>query len=182
VSGTLGDAALGLRVLNGLALPDEEAIPLVDRYRTPRPRLELGRALRGLATAAIDVSDGLIADLGHVAETSASRPSSTRTPFRCPRPHAAFPPRETRRWPGGDDYELLFTAPPEAGARLEAVSRELGLRLTRIGRDRGRGWRARGRRGRRGGEGRQGGVEPLLNSSGLPWSYPSSARVRRRWS
>ena len=66
VSGTLGDAALGLRVLRGLAVAEDEAMALVDRYRTPRPRLALGKALRGLATAAIDVSDGLVADLGHI--------------------------------------------------------------------------------------------------------------------
>ena len=70
VSGTLGDAALGLRVLRGLAVAEDEAVALVDRYRTPRPRLALGKALRGLATAAIDVSDGLVADLGHILEAS----------------------------------------------------------------------------------------------------------------
>ena len=70
VSGCLGDAALGLRVLRGLAVTEDEALALVDRYRTPRPRLALGTALRGIASAAIDVSDGLVADLGHILETS----------------------------------------------------------------------------------------------------------------
>jgi thiamine-monophosphate kinase len=134
VSGTLGDAALGLRVLKGLALPDEEAIPLVDRYRTPRPRLELGRALLGLATAAIDVSDGLVADLGHVAETSRVAAVVDADALPLSEAGRGVPAAREAALTGGDDYELLFTAPADAEARVEALSRELGLRLTRVGR------------------------------------------------
>jgi thiamine-monophosphate kinase len=71
VSGTLGDAALGLKVLQG-ALPAAEPARafLIERYRLPQPRLALGEALRGIASAAIDISDGLVADLGHILEVS----------------------------------------------------------------------------------------------------------------
>lgn len=134
VSGTLGEAALGLRFLRGLALPEEEALPFVDRYRTPRPRLELGRALRGLATAAIDVSDGLAADLGHIAAESkvAASVEVGRLPIA---PAARAVPRALEAaLTGGDDYELLFTAPPTADAALAALSQRLDLPLTRIGR------------------------------------------------
>ncbi|HEX8374259.1 MAG TPA: thiamine-phosphate kinase [Geminicoccaceae bacterium] len=134
VSGTLGDAALGLRVLKGLALPDEEAIPLVDRYRTPRTRLELGRALRGLATAAIDVSDGLVADLGHIAETSRVAAVVDADALPLSEAGRGVPAAREAALTGGDDYELLFTVPDGAEARIAALSRELGLRLTRVGR------------------------------------------------
>ncbi|MGH6900683.1 MAG: thiamine-phosphate kinase, partial [Geminicoccaceae bacterium] len=71
VSGTLGDAALGLEALQGkLDVTGEARAYLIERYRLPRPRLALGQALRGTASAAIDISDGLIADLGHVLEVS----------------------------------------------------------------------------------------------------------------
>jgi thiamine-monophosphate kinase len=134
VSGTLGEAALGLRILRGLAVPDEDALPLVDRYRRPRPRLGLGRALRGLASAAIDVSDGLVADLGHILECSGV--GAEIEAARLPLSAAA---RGVPGWlraalTGGDDYELLFTASVEAGAEIEAIGRRLALDLTRIGR------------------------------------------------
>lgn len=133
VSGTLGDAALGLRFLQGLAVPEEEALPLVDRYRLPRPRLELGRGLRGLATAAIDVSDGLVADLGHIAQASgvAAVIEADRLPIS--RAAAGVPEVRTAALTGGDDYELLFTAPREAEGNLTALAGELDLPLTRLG-------------------------------------------------
>jgi thiamine-monophosphate kinase len=134
VSGTLGDAAMGLRVLRGLALPEDEALQLSDRYRTPQPRLELGRALLGLATAAMDVSDGLAADLGHIAATS--RVAAVIEIERLPLSAAVrgCPGAREAALTGGDDYELLFTAPPTAAPRLEDLARSLRLPLTRIGR------------------------------------------------
>ena len=135
VSGTIGDAALGLAVLEG-----ESGIPkaLTARYTHPEPRLALGRSLRGLASAAIDISDGLLADAGHVAETSGL--SITIEAGTVPLSEAA------RTWlagagegglarlvTGGDDYELLFTAPRAHRDAIAALVR--GDRpLTRIGR------------------------------------------------
>jgi thiamine-monophosphate kinase len=133
VSGTLGDAALGLRVLRGLAATEDETLALVDRYRTPRPRLILGRALRGLATAAIDVSDGLLADLGHVCETSgvAAVIDVARLPLS---PVArGIPGSRDAALAGGDDYELLFTAPEARRAEIERLGATLDHGLARIG-------------------------------------------------
>ena len=134
VSGTLGDAALGLRILQGLAVPDEEGLPLVDRYRTPRPRIELGRRLHGLATAAIDVSDGLAADLAHIAQTSgvAAVVEVDRLPLSAEA--VGVPGVRDAALAGGDDYELLFTAPAEAAGRIADLAHDLALPLTRIGR------------------------------------------------
>jgi thiamine-monophosphate kinase len=136
VSGTLGDAAMGLRILRGLAAPEDLAMPLVERYRTPQPRVELGKALRGVATAAIDISDGLLADLQHVLEASgvgarietAALPLSPAT--------RALPGARICALCGGDDYELLFTVPIERVSVLSSLSRKLQLPLTVIGRTR----------------------------------------------
>lgn len=133
VSGTLGDAALGLRVLRGLAASEDEALALVDRYRTPRPRLALGQALRGLATAAIDVSDGLLADLGHVLEESrvGARVEAALLPLS---PEGrGMPGAREAALAGGDDYELLFTAPSARRAEVEALAGRLDHGLTRVG-------------------------------------------------
>ncbi|TQM06745.1 thiamine-phosphate kinase [Pseudoxanthomonas sp. 3HH-4] len=132
VTGTLGDAA------GGLALLDREpAHALRARLDRPTPRVEAGRALRGIATACVDVSDGLLADLGHISSRSdvgaqvdidalpasdtlmATFDEATRVPLQAS---------------GGDDYELCFTAPTDARAGVDAVSFQLGLRITRIGR------------------------------------------------
>ena len=134
VSGTLGDAALGLRVLRGLAVTEDEALALVDRYRTPRPRLALGRALRGLATAAIDVSDGLVADLGHICETSGVAASIEVAQLPLSPVARGIPGAREAALAGGDDYELLFTAPPARRGEVEALAAKLGHGLTRIGR------------------------------------------------
>jgi thiamine-monophosphate kinase len=142
VSGTLGDAALGLRRLRG-ALPglsDEDGDYLVDRYRLPQPRLRLGRALMesGLTKAALDVSDGLLADLGHVGEESglAAEVESVRLPLSpaLSRALAGDPALIADVVSGGDDYELLFTAPAPAAPALEALGTRFGVRLTPIGR------------------------------------------------
>jgi thiamine-monophosphate kinase len=141
VSGTIGDAALGLQVLLGQRSPptaaDQDA--LVDRYRHPRPRLALGQALlaRGLATAAVDVSDGLVADLGHLcaesglgAEVAAANVPLSAAAQRLVEADAAC---LTAALTGGDDYELLFTAPAAQASGLGALAAELDLPLTRIG-------------------------------------------------
>lgn len=137
VSGTIGDGALGLRVAQGrLELPDAAAAAaLVDRYHLPRPRTALGLGLRGLATAATDISDGLLADLGHIVDVSgvgavielARVPLSPGARLAVERDAALMETAVT----GGDDYELVFTGADDAAvARLAA---ELEVPLTRIG-------------------------------------------------
>ena len=134
VSGTLGDGALGLRVLQGKLDPPPAARDfLIGRYRLPQPRLALGQALRGLAHAALDVSDGLLADLGHILE--ASDVGAELWADQLPLSAAArdLPGARDAALAGGDDYELLFTAPPERCDDVSALARRLDLPLTRIG-------------------------------------------------
>jgi thiamine-monophosphate kinase len=134
VSGTLGDAALGLEALHGkLDVPGEARTWLVERYRLPRPRLALGQALRNIATAAIDISDGLIADLGHILEVSGVGAELHADSLPLSPAAQGLPNARDAALSGGDDYELLFTTPPERRADLEALARRLDLPLTRIG-------------------------------------------------
>jgi thiamine-monophosphate kinase len=140
VTGTIGDAALGLSVLRGeLANLDTKAAHvLVDRYRLPRPRVRLGPQLIGIANAALDVSDGLLADLGHLGK--ASQLSAVIEAHRVPLSAAvravlaANSGHITTVLTGGDDYEILFTAPPEAINELAELSRTLDVPITTIGR------------------------------------------------
>lgn len=134
VSGTLGGAALGLDVLQGRLSPPMAASDfLIKRYRLPEPRIELGEALRGVAHAAIDISDGLIADLSHVLRAS-GKGAEIHT-HHIPISQAAAPHRGALEaaLSGGDDYELLFTAHPEQRPALQAISEQLSLSLTVIG-------------------------------------------------
>ena len=140
VSGALGDAALGLRTLRGeLAGVDAAGrAALVDRYRLPRPRLALGARLSGIAHAAIDVSDGLVADLGHICECSkvGAEVEAGRLPLS-PAAQAALDADRSLRsvvLTGGDDYEIAFTAGPEAAGQVAELAAALALPLTRIGR------------------------------------------------
>lgn len=129
VSGTIGDAGLGLDILKGLASHDKY---LINRYRRPTPQLMLGRALLGLATAAMDVSDGLLIDAERLALASnvciiidlAAVPLSEAAAARTASGNTGRLARAT----AGDDYELLFTAPAGVTPHLP------GLRLTAIGR------------------------------------------------
>ena len=131
VSGRLGDARLALEVFRGrVALGAAEFEQARAAMERPTPRLALGQALRGIATAALDVSDGLLGDLGHIL--AASGVGARIDVDALPRSAvlAAQPSALQRECllAGGDDYELVFTAP--AGARLPDV----GVPLTRIGR------------------------------------------------
>jgi len=139
VSGTIGDAYLGLKVLRGeyANLAPAHRAALIARYQLPDPRTELGPDLAGIAHAMIDVSDGLIADLGHICETSGvgavielSRvplsPAAGEAVAGDPAIHAALTT-------GGDDYELLFTAPPEASGEIASLSQSLGVPIAEIG-------------------------------------------------
>jgi thiamine-monophosphate kinase len=140
VSGTLGDAALGVRAAKGEELGITAAARdfLIDRYRLPQPRLALGRRLVGVAAAMMDISDGLVADLGHICAVSgvAAVIEAGRLPLS-PALDAALardPGRLAAVLGGGDDYELLFTAPPEADATLMRLAHETGVPVTMIGR------------------------------------------------
>ncbi|MDE0388915.1 MAG: thiamine-phosphate kinase [Rhodospirillales bacterium] len=139
VSGTVGDATLGLRaVQGGLAdLAAEDRAALAERFRLPEPRLALGTALVGRATCAIDVSDGLVADLGHVCteSTVAARVEAEAVPLSDParRALAAGVADIADLVTGGDDYELLFCAPAPARCDIDDLAGRLGLALTRIG-------------------------------------------------
>lgn len=121
VAGSLGRAAA----------PDAADL----RLDCPEPRVALGLALRHLARAAIDVSDGLLADLGHILERSRVGaelhwPDVPQAAELAPLPE---PRRQRLALAGGDDYELLFTAAPENRIAIEALGRRLGLPLARIG-------------------------------------------------
>ena len=137
VSGTIGDAGAGLAVLKGeghnisVAMRDE----LVGRYHLPEPRLALGQALRGIASASLDVSDGLIADLGHICETSHVRivVEAPRIPLSHAL-HALWGDAFARAATCGDDYEIAFTAPPEKRDAVLAAARASNTRVTEIGR------------------------------------------------
>ena len=139
VSGTIGDAALGLDLLQGrLEMPPAEAGFLVDRYRLPQPRLGLGRALLGVATAALDVSDGLMADLAHLAEESglAGRVEAWRAPLSDAARLAlsiSGADRRDRVLAGGDDYELLFTARPTNHYKVMDIASDQGVGVALIG-------------------------------------------------
>jgi len=148
VSGTIGDAHLGLAVLRGAysQLAPEHRAGLVRRFRIPEPRVEFGPRLAGLAHAMIDVSDGVLADLGHICETSnvAARVEVEALPLS-PAAKEIVDQRMDSRVSlaaGGDDYELLFTAPASATKAIEELSSVLGLPVTRIGLiERGKGVR-----------------------------------------
>jgi thiamine-monophosphate kinase len=111
---------------------------LVGRYRLPQPRLALGARLIGVAHAMMDISDGLVADLGHICAAShvGAVVEAARLPLSAPARAAiaGHPDRLAAALGGGDDYELLFTAPPSASQPIAALERALDLPITMIGR------------------------------------------------
>jgi thiamine-monophosphate kinase len=139
VSGTIGDAGGGLACLRGTGVGPSEADRdfLVRRFRRPEPRLALGQALIGFASASIDISDGLLADLGHIAETSNVRIEidAARVPVS-PALATLWPDateRITRATTAGDDYELAFTVPPEKCVAVVRAARRAGIPVAQIG-------------------------------------------------
>ena len=141
ISGTVGDARLALEVFKGTlsveATHFEAARLRMDR---PTPRIELGLALRGVANAAIDVSDGLLGDLGHilqrsnvgaVIETAWVQDSAAISDAL---QSVAFNKRLDLALAGGDDYELLFTAPPDQADEVLEAGEQCGVSITCIGR------------------------------------------------
>lgn len=141
VSGTIGDGALGLKVLRHefLDLPADDRRYLSGRYHLPQPRVTLGQALLGTGHvhAMMDVSDGLVADLGHIAEASGIAAILRATDVPLSDPAAAILADQPDLLPllltGGDDYELLLTASPDAVADLMGLAAELDVPLTVVG-------------------------------------------------
>jgi thiamine-monophosphate kinase len=148
VSGTLGDARLALEVLQGrLQLPEALLAAARTRLEQPSPRVALGIALRGLASAAADVSDGLLGDLGHILERSGVGATlNTSIAMKLLATYAMLAPRgamfdQLIGGPkglqcvlgGGDDYELVFTAAPAHRAAVENAGRTSATVVTRIG-------------------------------------------------
>ena len=140
VSGRLGDAALALAAAVDRTGVDEAALPLLrERLDAPEPRVALGVALRGVATSAIDLSDGLTGDLGHILDASRVGASLDLAAIPCSdelRARLAGAERDLALQcilAGGDDYELCFTARPAMREHVDAVALALGLPLTAIG-------------------------------------------------
>ncbi|HEX4779844.1 MAG TPA: thiamine-phosphate kinase [Usitatibacter sp.] len=137
VSGNLGDAALAVAHRHGkIVLSEADYREAVMRLYEPTPRVALGQALRGMATAAIDVSDGLLSDLGHICRLSgvgATVDLAAIPVSAIGERHSADGPGLTAIVAGGDDYELCFTAPQNSRDSIEDLTDVLGVRLTRIG-------------------------------------------------
>ncbi|NNM83297.1 MAG: thiamine-phosphate kinase [Burkholderiales bacterium] len=136
VSGTLGDAALGLSHLLGKIDLEEDAKHCLACLRNPVPRVELGLALSGISRCAIDISDGFCADLLHVLEASkvSAQVHLQDLPASCVLEKFRNRPEGVRAMlSGGDDYELCFTSPEEKREDVEKIGSGLGIRLTRVG-------------------------------------------------
>lgn len=139
-SGTIGDGALGLLAargrLKGLGARDRKA--LEDRYRLPRPRTALGGLLIGIASAAADVSDGLLADAGHIAAASRLEVHIAREQVpvsgAARRALVVDPALWANVLGGGDDYELVIAVPPRKRPALLVAARRAGVPVTPIGR------------------------------------------------
>ena len=144
VSGTIGDAMLGLALMEARisAADSADSNFLIGRFRTPNPRVEVGLGLAGLASAAADISDGLVADLNHICR--ASQVSAEVELDLVPLSAAAKrlvtdnQPLRINLLTGGDDYELIFTAPTDESEQLQTLAAQCGVGLTRIGRVIGR--------------------------------------------
>jgi len=140
VSGTIGDGALGLRASEGklAGAGAEDIAALSDRYLLPRPRATLGARLRGLASACMDISDGLVGDLGHICARSAVAAviDVARMPLSEPARRAIERDAALLELAitGGDDYELLFAAPASERGAIATLAREIGVPITEIGR------------------------------------------------
>lgn len=139
VTGTIGDAALGLEVkLNGRLFSGAAAMFFDARLHLPSPRLAFGAGLRGLAHAAMDVSDGLVQDVGHIAAASGLRAVLNVDSVPLSMATRQVLADDPGLWPvvlgGGEDYELIFAAPSEAAAQVRALCDAVGLNATMIGR------------------------------------------------
>jgi len=137
ITGTIGDAALALALAEqSPASTGSESGWLLDRLRRPTPRVGIGRALYGLASAVIDISDGLLADLGQIVVASGQAGALIETASLPLSPAAESYPLEDRMTAaltGGDDYELCMTVPQAESHRMRRLSEETGVLLTDIG-------------------------------------------------
>lgn len=141
VSGTIGDAALGLKLRRepesswARALDEAQRAHLMDRYLLPRPRLALASLLRAHASAAMDVSDGLVGDCDKLASSLGGRFEIARVPLSdaVKNAHAAEPSLLGTALTGGDDYEILCAVPPDRACDFVAEARAAGVDVTKIG-------------------------------------------------
>ena len=139
VSGTIGDSAAGLKIIKEPVnyLADSDQLYLKCRYYLPNPRVKLGQALVGIASAAMDISDGLVQDLGHLCSAS-SLGAIVNWPM-LPLSKGVEQLLHKKTIPtslivnGGDDYELLFTAPKRLRTKVEAIAKASDVVVTRIG-------------------------------------------------
>ena len=137
VGGGIGDARLALEVFRGtLALAGDNFEKVRQAMECPQPRVALGLALRGLATSAVDLSDGLVGDLGHVLRRSGvgARVDADALPMSAVLAAQPLTLRRDCGLAGGDDYELLFTAPADAQAAVMAAAMQAGVAVRCIGR------------------------------------------------
>lgn len=137
LSGQVGEAALGLASLQGkILLPEVLRTTCLDALHRPQPRIELGLALRDIAHSAIDISDGLLADLAHILERSKVAAEIQFSLIPQPESCAKLPDQHLVQrclLAGGDDYELCFTAAVAQRATIEKLAAHIDLPLTRIG-------------------------------------------------
>ncbi|MBP7066185.1 thiamine-phosphate kinase [Ferrovibrio sp.] len=135
VTGSIGDAWLGLQAkLGRLTLPEAAGAFCDTRLHLPEPRLGFGLGMRGLARAAMDVSDGLLQDAGHMARQAGLMVEISAADIPLSAAALAAGQPLTNLLAGGDDYEILLAAPPEAEAALQSLARDNATQLTRIGR------------------------------------------------
>jgi thiamine-monophosphate kinase len=142
VTGSIGDAALGLRIRKGQpqqwGLSDSDADHLLQRYLLPQPRSKLAEALRENASAAMDVSDGLVGDFGKLCRVSgvSAEISAGAVPLSRPAGMAvkSDPALLEAVLTGGDDYEIVFTLPAERASRMQEMAHAAGIAVTEIGR------------------------------------------------
>ena len=137
VSNVLGDAALGLAVLeNKVQLSTADRDHAVSALEAPEPRVDLGQALLGVANSCLDISDGLIGDLGHICQQSDVSIELDAGLIPLSDAYASFVASGgslDMALNGGDDYELAFSARPDQAERIRAVAKQLGILLTRVG-------------------------------------------------
>ena len=130
MTGSLGGAKLALQdpALERVSLPDLDVESPLRRYWMPTPRLAVGQALRGVASAAIDISDGLSSDLGHLCRASGIACRVDLAQIGCF--EGSDPPSAAA---AGDDYELAFTAPPRHDRHVQSIARQTGVEIRVIG-------------------------------------------------